>query len=122
MSGTDEMWLRAYNGTWSSGPQANITDPGTPPPVVMAHNQTVATGQQVALSDIFSVTGSGITQYQLWFSWPEAGAPAVGTGTNNGTARATEPLGADYRPKADAFTCLGNNSNHHMRLLSFNRP
>src|SRR5262249_19475406 len=26
MSGTDEMWLRAYNGTWSSGPQANITD------------------------------------------------------------------------------------------------
>src|SRR5262249_58557184 len=108
MSGTDEMWLRAYNGTWSSGPQANITDPGTPPPVVMAHNQTVATGQQVALSDIFSVTGSGITQYQLWFSWPEAGAPAVGTVTNNGTPIATDTWVTLFEPEWRRLHGLGD--------------
>jgi hypothetical protein len=90
MHGTDEIWLRAYNGAWSNNTNgswtlADITDPGLAPPVVTATNQTVAYGQSVALTNIFSVSGSGITQYQLWFSLPEGGAPALGTVTNNGT-------------------------------------
>jgi hypothetical protein len=87
------IWLRAYNGGWSNNggwTEAIITDPGIAPPVVTANNQTVAAGQQVALSSIFSVSGSGITQYRLWFSYPEGGSPAVGTLTNNGTAVALD--------------------------------
>ena len=48
-------------------------------------NQGVSSGQSVALSSIFSVNGSGITAYQVWFSWPEGGFTADGTVTNNGT-------------------------------------
>jgi hypothetical protein len=70
---------------------ASITDPGTvgaagvDAPVVKAKNRSVAANQQVALSSLFSVSGSGITQYKVWFSYPEGGSPAVGTLTNNGT-------------------------------------
>jgi hypothetical protein len=60
--------------------------------VVAANNQTVAAGQSVSLSNIFSVSGSGITQYQLWFSWPEAGEPAIGAfGANTGTLKLDNP-------------------------------
>jgi phosphohistidine swiveling domain-containing protein len=83
-SGTDKIWLMAYNGQWSEA-LANVTDPGAPAPVVTANDQSVAAGQQVALSNLFSVSGSGITQYKVWFSYPEGGAPAVGTLTSNGT-------------------------------------
>ena len=86
--GTDEIWLRAFNGNWNGGwVQANITDPGVIAPVVTANNQLrrCAYNQTVALTSIFSVTGTGITQYQIWFSWPEQGMPALGTVTNNGT-------------------------------------
>jgi hypothetical protein len=84
--GTDEIWLKAFDGNWNGGwVQANIIDPGVIAPVVTANNQTVAYNQTVPLTDIFSVSGTGITQYQLWFSWPQGGAPALGTVTNNGT-------------------------------------
>jgi hypothetical protein len=53
--------------------------------VVTANNQTVAYNQSISLSNVFSVTGTGVTQYQVWFSYPEGGAPALGTVTNNGT-------------------------------------
>jgi hypothetical protein len=61
-----------------------------PPPVVTPTDQTVAYNQSVALSNMFSVSGSGITQYQVWFSWPEGGLPADGTVTVNGTAIARD--------------------------------
>ena len=32
----------------------------------------------VPLTSVFSVTGSGITQYQVWFSYPEGGARRSG--------------------------------------------
>ena len=83
--GTDHIWLQAYNGVWSNSSQVTITDPGLPAPVVTATNQTVAAGQSVPLSSIYSVIGSGITEYRIWFSWPEGGDPADGTVTNNGT-------------------------------------
>ena len=86
--GTDEVWLRAFDGLWSGWTMATLTDPGIPP--VSATNQTVAYNQSVALSSIFSVSGSGISQYQIWFSWPEQGEPAFGTVTNNGTPIATD--------------------------------
>jgi hypothetical protein len=57
---------------------------------VTANNQSVATGQQVNLSSLFNISGSGITQYKVWFSYPEGGSPALGSLTNNGT-----PIAAD---------------------------
>ena len=54
-------------------------------PVVTATNQTVAYDQSIPITDLFSVSGSGITEYKIWFSDPQAGAPALGTVTKNGT-------------------------------------
>jgi hypothetical protein len=48
-------------------------------PIVTANSLTVAAGESVSLSSIFSINGSGITQYRVWFSWPDGGAPALGT-------------------------------------------
>jgi hypothetical protein len=100
-AGTDKIWLQAYNGTWSnsgSWVETDITDPGggVPPPpggtapVVTSKNQSVAPGVQVALSSLFNITGSGITQYKVWFSYPEGGAPALGRLTNGSTSIALD--------------------------------
>jgi hypothetical protein len=83
-AGTDKIWVTAYNGTWSSVTEADITDPGLSPPVVTANNETVTYGQQVPLTNLFSVSSSGITEYQVWFGDPEDGSPALGSVTNNG--------------------------------------
>ena len=84
--GTDEIWLRRTTGVGPTWVGADIADPRIVPPAVTPINQSVASNQSVPLTSIFSVNGSGITQYQLWFSWPEARAPALGTVTNNGTS------------------------------------
>jgi hypothetical protein len=85
--GTDEIWLKAFNDSWDpTWVRADITDPGITAPVVTAINQSVTYNQSIALTSIFSLAGSGITQYQIWFSWPQGGAPALGTVTySNGT-------------------------------------
>ena len=84
--GTDILFLRAYDGTWSGWNWAGLTDPGVQPAVITPINQTVADNQSVPVSSIFSVSGGPITQYQVWFSHPEGGNPALGTVTDNGTA------------------------------------
>ncbi|HEY6328702.1 MAG TPA: hypothetical protein VI756_05150 [Blastocatellia bacterium] len=85
VQGTDKIWLKAFNGAWSNAPEADITDQGIPAPTVTGHNQAATPNQAIPLTSLFSVSGSGITQYQLWFSYPQGGAPALGTVTNNGT-------------------------------------
>src|SRR5438105_3982431 len=59
-----------------------VNDDG-PPPVVTPHNLSATPGQQLALSDLFSVSGSAISQYKVWFSWAAGGAPALGTLTDS---------------------------------------
>jgi hypothetical protein len=114
-AGTDEIWLQAYNGsTWTGWAQANITDPGTSALVASAvtpHSMTVANAQSVPITDIFSVSGSDITEYQIWFSYPEQGAPALGTVTDNGATIAldrpvtiTSLSGLEYTGSATAGT------------------
>ena len=111
-AGTDEIWLRVYDGAWSGWTQANITDPGVPPAVVTATNQTVAYHQSIPITDLFSISNSsGITDYQIWFSDPQAGAPALGTVTENGTPIALNQTvtvsslsGVDYTGSATAGT------------------
>ena len=107
-AGTDETWLRVFDGTWSGWVEANITDPGA----VTATNQTVAYHQSIPITDLFSISNSsGITDYQIWFSDPQAGAPALGTVTENGTAIALNQTvtvsslsGLDYTGSATAGT------------------
>jgi large repetitive protein len=84
-AGTDKIWVQAYNGSWSSASELDIADLGVLAPVVTANNQAVAANQSVALTNLVSATGSGITEYRVWFSSPQVGAPALGTLTNNGT-------------------------------------
>ncbi len=94
--------------------QADITDPGAPAPsapFVTANDQSVANGTSVALSQIYSVTGTGITEYQIWFSAANQGAPALGTVTENGTPIAlnqpvtvTNLTGLEYIGSATAGT------------------
>src|SRR6202040_867784 len=66
--GTDKIWLKAYNGSWSGWSKADITDPGLPPPSITPNNLAVAYNQNVLLTNIFSLNVNGITQYQIWFS------------------------------------------------------
>ena len=58
--------------------------------MVHATNTTASNGQQVALTSLFSASGSGITQYRVWYGWPEGGSPALGSVTNNGSAIAQD--------------------------------
>jgi hypothetical protein len=90
-AGTDKIWVRAYNGSWSDTSEADITDPGLSAPVVRGHKRTVTDGEQIALTRLFSVTGHRITQYQLWFGDREDGSPALGAVTRrNGNPIAHE--------------------------------
>ena len=59
-------------------------------------NQTVTASQSVDLSSIFSVSGSGVTQYQVWFSDAPIGAPAIGSVTDNGTGIPDEVAAAPF--------------------------
>ena len=70
-SGTDKIWVEAYNGQWSNEAEVDITDPGVAAPVVTAHDQTVSDGQEVALSNLISASGCNFTH-----------ARAVRTGPN----------------------------------------
>src|SRR5262249_13874090 len=94
IQGTDKIWLKAYDGTWTNWVEADINDPGISsapaPAVVTPINQTVANDQAVALTSIFSVSGSGISAYQIYFGYPEGGAPALGSLTVNGAAIAQD--------------------------------
>lgn len=89
--GTEKIWLQAYNGNWSdSWTEVDITEPGAGAPVVTAARQAIDEGREVPLSTLFTVTGTDITQYRVWYSWPEGGAPALGAVKNNGVAIPTD--------------------------------
>jgi hypothetical protein len=47
-AGTDEMWLRVYDGVWSTWVQANIIDPGTQQ---VASPQTATIGSTAPIAD-----------------------------------------------------------------------
>ena len=83
LAGTDLVWLDAYNGQWSGWTQAKLTDLGVAPPVVTSTNQSVTYNQQISLNPtVFTVTGSGVSQYEIIFDY--SGSTADGSLTNNG--------------------------------------
>ena len=85
----------------------------TAPASVAANNQSVAPGQQVALSSLFSISGNGITQYKVWFSHPEGGNPALGTVTNNGTPIALDQPVTVSKPERAIVHGLGHSRHGH---------
>ena len=111
-AGTDVLFLQAFDGAWSGWMPALLTDPGITPAVITPNNQTVADNQSVALTNIFSLSSSSpITQYQVWFSHPAGGNPALGTVTDNGNPIAvnqpvpvTSLSGLNYTGSATAGT------------------
>ena len=120
-AGTDHIWLRAYNGSWNNpSTEAIITDHGLAPPVVTATNKTVAAGQSVPLSSIYSISGSDITEYQVWFSWPEGGDPADGTVTNNGTPIAKDQWFTFSSLSGLAFVGSTTAGTDHIWLRAYN--
>ena len=120
-SGTDYIWLQAYNGSWNSpSTEAIITDAGLAAPVVTATNQTIADGQSIPLSSIYSVSGSGITEYRVWFSWPQAGDPAYGMVTNNGTPIAADQWVTVSSLSGLAFVGSATPGTDHIWLQAYN--
>src|SRR5205085_1953883 len=98
------------------------TDIGvTTTPVTTPVNQSVAYNQAVTLSSVFSISGSGITDYQVWFSWPEGRDPADGTVTNNGTPIAKDQwvdLGSSL--SGVNFVGVATPGTDHLWLKAFN--
>ena len=95
-------------------------DPAPPAPVVTATNQTVEAGQSVPLSSIFSVSGSGITEYRIWFSYPQGGDPADGTVTNNGTPIAADQWDTVSSLSGLAFVGAVTPGSDHIWLQAYN--
>ncbi len=107
--GSDHLWLRAYNGQWSSAAQAVLTDPGVTPDTITAHNQSVASLQPVSLASIFTVAGATPSQYQLWLTGPSDGAvtDSLGSIALNTAVNETSLSGINYiggiSPGSDAL-------------------
>lgn len=71
MSGTDLLWVKAYDGVfWSAWQSFNVSAPADQVPVVSATNIIATRGQtSVSASSLFSVTDAdndAITRYAFW--------------------------------------------------------
>ncbi|MGY4629097.1 hypothetical protein [Bradyrhizobium sp. USDA 4486] len=83
-SGSDDLWVRAFDGTkWSSWKEFHVNAPLDNPPVVTAADFTATHNQNVAASALLSASdadGDTVTNYQLWDSTtdPSSGHWVVG--------------------------------------------
>ncbi|WP_283848560.1 M10 family metallopeptidase [Bradyrhizobium sp. SRL28] len=89
-SGSDDLWVRAFDGTsWSTWKEFYVNAPINQVPVVAAANFTATHNQNIAVTSLFSVSdadGDAITKYQFWDSTsdPSSGHFVVG-GVAQGT-------------------------------------
>ena len=71
-SGTDQLWVRAFDGqVWSDWKSFNVAAPINHAPVSVASNQIVAKNATVAASSLFTVVDQDhdtIAHYQFWDS------------------------------------------------------
>jgi hypothetical protein len=99
--------------------RADISDPGISAAAITANNQTVAYNQSVPLTSIFSV-GAGAAQYEVWFSWPEKGMPALGVVSNNGTPIPLDQAVTVSSLSGLAYTGSASQGTDHIWLKAFN--
>jgi uncharacterized protein YfaP (DUF2135 family) len=75
-SGTDTLWVRAFDGSaWSNWKKVTVTAPANHVPVVTPSNQTAAHGQTFAAANLFTVSdadGDQPVRYELWDSTASA--------------------------------------------------
>lgn len=71
-SGSDDLWVRANDGTmWSAWKEFHVNAPVDQAPVVTASNFSATPNQSVTASSLFSVSDAehdNIVQYQFWDS------------------------------------------------------
>ncbi|WP_373011789.1 hypothetical protein, partial [Bradyrhizobium sp.] len=88
-SGSDDLWARAFDGiTWGAWKEFHVTAPIDQGPVASASDVTATHGQDIAASNLFTVSdadGDTITAYQLWDSTSD---PASGHWVVGGVAQA----------------------------------
>ena len=88
-SGSDDLWARANDGiTWGAWKEFHVTAPIDQGPVASASDVTATHGQDIAASNLFTVSdadGDSITAYQLWDSTSD---PASGHWVVGGVAQA----------------------------------
>ncbi|WP_069280163.1 hypothetical protein [Bradyrhizobium elkanii] len=89
-SGSDDLWVRAYDGfAWGAWKEFHVTAPVDSAPVVTASDFHATANQSVAALSLFSVTdadGDSMAQYQFWDSTPSASS---GHWSIGGTAQPT---------------------------------
>jgi len=75
-SGSDDLWVRAFDGTvWSGWQEFHVNAPVDHTPVAAAPGYVASRGEAIALSHLFSVIDGDsdtITKYQFWDSTHEA--------------------------------------------------
>ncbi|MGY4227814.1 hypothetical protein ACVMIH_005175 [Bradyrhizobium sp. USDA 4503] len=71
-SGSDDLWVRAYDGlAWSAWKEFHVNAPVNHAPVVAAPDYAASHNQIIAVSSLFSVSDADsdtITKYQFWDS------------------------------------------------------
>jgi len=91
-SGTDALWVRAYDGIlWGAWTPFHVSAPTNHAPVATGANVTATHNQNISATSLFSVSdadGDAITKYQFWDSTSDAlsGHFVVG-GVAQGTSR-----------------------------------
>ncbi|MGY3532824.1 hypothetical protein [Bradyrhizobium sp. USDA 4452] len=85
-SGSDDLWVRAYDGfAWGPWKEFHVNAPIDHAPVVSASDFHATAHQSVAASSLFSVTdadGDNMSQYQFWDSTPSASSGHWSIGGN----------------------------------------
>ena len=94
---SDELWVRAFDGTaWSTWKSLNVAAPLNAAPVVAANNRTMNANTSVAVSTLFSVSDADdltMTRYRFWDSTPGGGTFRI-----NGAA---QPVNANIEVMAN---------------------
>ena len=87
-SGSDQLWVRAYDGfQWSRWSEFHVTAPIDAAPIAVASDFSATHNQNIAASALFSVTDAEndtIAAYQFWDSTAD---PASGHWSINGVAQ-----------------------------------
>ena len=87
-SGSNDLWVRTFDGVqWSAWKEFRVMAPINHAPVIVASDQTVAHGANLAASSLFSIgdaDGDAMTRYQFWDSTAD---PLSGHFVVNGAAQ-----------------------------------
>src|SRR6185312_5809157 len=91
-SGTDNLWMRASDGTqWSNWALVQMQDAGNSPPTLTTSvaSETLQANQALTVSQLFSASdtdGDSISQYEVYLADASTGGQPEGSLSQNGSA------------------------------------